>query len=254
VTTTVTRLASLLALAALGLSGCGSSGGSSVVSQTGSNVAKIKSGVLDLRLLVTPHDGGAPFGFELKGPFSLDSGKLPVARITYTQMANGNKASATFVSNGARAWIVSDAGTRRLTTGQAQALRMSETLSGLDIGGWVKDAKVTDGPAGTDLVRGKVDVVAAANGLSGVAALAGKGVPSIEGADAKRLEEATRSSTVELISTKDDHLLRRLSMRADLGFDVPQTLRAALGSRVGARVDFRLAIAKPNSHVVVTGP
>jgi outer membrane lipoprotein-sorting protein len=250
----VIRTLCLVVLAAVSLAGCGGSGASGVVADTGANLAKIHSGVLDLALTVTPHDGGKPFGFELRGPFSFGSGGLPVARITYTQTANGGSASATFVSNGRRAWIVSPSGTRTLSAAEARSLSMSGTLSGLDIGDWVKHPSVERGPGGTDVVRGTVDVVAAANGLSGVAALAGKSMPAIEGDDAKRLESAARATSVELVTTKRDRLLRRLAMTADLGFSVPASLRAALGSRVGAKIDFRLRIARPNSRVVVTGP
>lgn len=239
-------------LAAVALAGCG--GSPSVASQTGSNVSKIHSGVLDLKLLVQPHGGGSPFGFELRGPFALRNGGLPVARIAYTQTASGQSATATFVSNGKKAWIVSSAGTRQLSDAQARGLAFPGGFSGLDIGSWIKDAKVSDGGAGLDRVTGTLDVVAAANGLRGVAGLSGKSVPEISGDDASRLRSATRSSSVVLLTTKNDHLLRRLAVSADLGFAVPASLKQALGSDVGARVQFVLAITRPNSHIVVSGP
>ena len=108
----VTRLVPLVAVLALAASGCG--GSANVASQTGGNVAKIHSGVLDLRLVVTPHGGGSPFGFELRGPFALREGKLPVARLALTQIANGKSATATLVSDGRRAWIVSNGDARAL--------------------------------------------------------------------------------------------------------------------------------------------
>jgi hypothetical protein len=207
--------------------------------------------------MVTPRDGGEPFGFELKGPFSLSGPKL-VARIAYTQIANGTSATATLVSDGRRAWIVSDRGTRALSSAQAQSVRGSlggsGGLGGFDIGSWIRDPKVVDGPGGTDRVRGTLDVVAATNGLSGVAALAGRNVATIEDDDATRLRDATRSSSVDLLTSKGDRLLRRLALSADLGFDVPASLRRALGTRVGARIDFLLAVARPNSRVVVQAP
>jgi len=246
----VRRLVPLLVLAAL--AGCGGSG--NVASQTGANVSKITSGVLDLKLLVRPHGGGSPFGFELKGPFALQSGGLPVARIAYTQTANGRSATATFVSNGRKAWIVSTAGTRQLSAAQARGVSFGNTFSGLDLGTWIKDAKVSAGPPGLERVTGTLDVVAAANGLRGIAGLSGRTLPQISGSDADRLRSATRSSSVVLLTTKSGHLLRRLAVSADLGFSVPASLERALGSSVGARVDFLLAIARPNSHVVVSGP
>jgi hypothetical protein len=249
----VTRLAPLVALLALAAAGCGG-GGASVASQTGTNVAKIKSGVLDLRLVVDPHGGGEPFGFELRGPFALREGKLPVARLALTQIANGSSATATLVSDGRRAWIVSSGVTRALSSSQASGLSFTGGFQGLDIGSWIRDPKVTDAGNGLDRVTGRLDVVAAANGLNGIAALTGRTVPKLAGDDATRLEEATRSSSVVLLTGKDDRLLRSLNVAADLGFDVPASLRQALGTRVGAKIEFRLAVARPNSRVVVHAP
>jgi hypothetical protein len=265
----VTRLAPILvaAVAALAASGCGGSNAGSVVSETTQNLGKIHSGVLDLKLMVTPHGRGEPFGFELKGPISLRPGKLPVARIEYTQTANGKSASATFVSDGTHAWVVSATGTRPLTAAQAAPLQgATHALSGsgggglsaFDVGAWLKHPKVSDGgtvgDTATQKVKGELDVVAAANGLMGFAALAGRNSSQIMGDDATRLQNAVRSSSVELLTGKADHLLRRLTMLADLGFDVPSTLKNALGTSVGAKVDFLLAVDRPNTPVVVHGP
>jgi hypothetical protein len=240
-------------LLVLAVTGCGG-GSSSVAAQTGRNVAKIHSGVLDLRLVVTPHGGGSPFGFELRGPFALREGKLPVARLALTQIANGSSATATLVSDGRRAWVVSSGGTRALSSTQARGLSFTGGFTGLDIGSWIRDAKVSDGGADLDRVTGRLDVVAAANGLDGVAALAGRSMPTIAGDDAKRLEAATKSSRVVLLTRKSDRLLRSLDVAADLGFDVPASLARALGAQVGARVEFKLAVARPNSRVVVHAP
>jgi hypothetical protein len=247
----VRRVAPVLALVVLCAAGCGSG---SVVSETGKNLGKIHSGVLDLKLIVTPQDGSDPFGFELKGPFALREGKLPVARIAYTQVANGTSATATLVSNGARVWVVSDGGTNELTSAETSRLRAPESLRGMDIGSWIRDETVSSGPDGTDRVRGKVDVVAVANGLRDIAALAGRRIETIEGRDADRLRDALRASRVELLTSKKDRLLRRLALFANLGFAVPESLKQALGTTVGAKVDFVFAVARPNSRVVVTGP
>jgi hypothetical protein len=248
----VTRLIPLVVVLTLVLAGCGGSG--SVLSQTGKNVAKIHSGVLDLKLIVTPHGSGKPFGFELKGPFSLREGKLPIARVVYTQIANGQSANATFVSNGTHAWIVSGSGTHELSAAAAQGLTFTGGFTGMDIASWVKNAKVADAGPGLDRVTGTLDVVAAANGLRGVAALAGRNVTGIEGSDADRLRTATKSSSIELLTSKGTRLLRRLSVSTDLGFNVPASLKRALGADIGAKVDFLLAVARPNSRVVVQAP
>jgi len=251
---------------ALATAGCGGTSAGSVVSETSKNLAKIHSGVLDLKLMVTPRGGGQPFGFELRGPFSIRPGKLPVARVAYTQTANGHSATATFVSDGTRAWVVSSGGTKPLSAAQAVALRGSAQvlggggggLSSFDVGAWLRQPKLSDGGtvggAPTDRITGQLDVVSAANGLMGFAALAGRNATQIAGADATRLRDATRSSSVAVLTGKKDRLLRRLSLSADLGFAVPAALKAALGTTVGAKVDFLLAVDKPNEPVVVHGP
>jgi hypothetical protein len=259
----VTRLASFaFALAAaLAAAGCGGTNATSTVSETTKNLAKIHSGVLDLKLLVTPRSG-EPFGFELKGPFSLRPGKLPVARVAYIQTANGRSARATFVSDGNRAWVISNGRTAELSAEQAGSLRTSTQalgssgggLSTFDVGAWIDEPKASGGVGATDRVTGRLDVVAAANGLMGLAALAGRNGTQIEGADADRLRQATRASSVELLTGKDDRLLRRLRLSADLGFDVPHTLKQALGTTVGAKIDFLLAVDRPNTPVRVKGP
>ncbi len=248
------RCLPVVALLALAASGCGGSSASGVVSATGKNVAKIHSGVLDLKLVVTPHGGGKPFGFELKGPFALRAGKPPLARIVYTQMTNGKPATATLVSNGQHLWVISNGRTKELSAAQAEGLSFSGGFSGMDIGSWIRSPKMTSDGATLDRVTGDLDVVAAANGLTGVAALAGRNVPTIQGDDAKRLEAATKTSKVELLTTKGDRLLRRLMVSADLGFRVPTSLSRALGTSVGAKIDFVLAVARPNSRVVVQAP
>jgi hypothetical protein len=258
-------VALILVASALAVSGCGGSSATSTVSETTHNLAKIHSGVLDLKLLVTPRSGD-PFGFELKGPFALRAGKLPVARIVYTQTANGSSATATLASDGKRGWIIANGTTTPLTDAQAatllsgtQALEGGEGgLSRFDVASWIEDPQQSDGgevgDAETDRVTGKLDVVAAANDLMGFAALAGREGSQIEGADADRLREATRSSSVDLFTGKDDRLLRKLTLSADLGFDVPQSLKRALGTTVGAKIDFLLAVDRPNAPVRVKGP
>lgn len=51
-----------------------------------------------------------------------------------------------------------------------------------------------------------------------------------------------------------DQLLRRLLLKADLGLEVPESLRRALGQVVGAKVEFELAVASPNEPVTVKPP
>lgn len=256
------RSSLLLGALAAALAACGGDGAEEVLGETAANVGQIRSGVLDLALVVEPHDG-EPFGFEIRGPFSLagDDG-LPVLDVEYTQIANGERASVKLVATGGKAYAVVDRQAYELTDEQASSLRGAAAgargLEELALDDWIVDPEIGDGGvvAGdeTERVRGEIDVVAAANGLLELARSFGTDLPAIEGTHAEQLADAVRSTLLEVHTGKDDRLLRRLLLEADFGLDVPRDLRAALGDVVGARVSFRLAVVKPNTEVRVGAP
>jgi hypothetical protein len=260
------RAASLLVLVAL-LAGCGGSGrADQVLSDAAGNLGKLRSGDLTLRLVVSPRDGKkGRIGFELRGPFALRPGTLPVAEVAYTQIAGAHEATATFISTGAKAFAVVNGKAYELPASSTNAVRQaaggpggSNTFGQLRIDNWVKHPVVGDGGevggAPTNRVSGDLDVVAAANGLLDLVRQLGRAAPTIEGDQAKQLEKAVKSSSFGLWSGRDDHLLRRLLLKADLGLDVPPSLRRVLGDVVGAKIDFELAISNPNKPVSVAPP
>src|SRR5207247_238435 len=140
----------------------------------------------------------------------------------------------------------------------ASGIGGSGGLGQFRIDSWVKDPVVSDGGevGGTDTehVSAHLDVVAAANGLLGFVRQLGRDVPTIQGSSAKQLEDAVKSSSFEVWSGRKDHFLRRMLLNADLGLDVPESLRRALGDVVGAKIEFELAIANPNQPVSVPPP
>jgi hypothetical protein len=258
----VRRAAALLVLAALA-AGCGGEGrADEVLAEAAASVERINSGDLTLRLVVSPREGTkGRAGFELRGPIALRRGSLPVARIAYTQIAGERQATATFISTGEKAYVEVDGKVYELPPESSESLRQaggSGGLAELEIGSWVKDPVVTDGGqvggTSTDRISADLDVVAAANGLLDLVRQLGSEAPTIRGDDAKQLEDAVKASSFELWSGKKDHLLRRLLLEADLGFDVPESLRRVLGEAVGAKVEFELAIANPNEPVSVEPP
>ena len=257
------RVAVLLAAAAL--AGCG--GGESaedVLAETAENLGEIRSGTLDVRLVVEPRGEGDPFGFELRGPFSLrDAGSLPVLDVAYTQIANGQRATVNLVSTGENAYARVGDRTVELTDRQEQDLRSAtrglgddgEGAAELPLDDWIVDPERSDGDdvagAETDRVTGKLDPVAVVNGLSGLARSFGRDVPRIEGQNAEQLRRGTRATSFELVTGKEDRLLRRLRMEADFAFTPPEELRRALGELVGAKVTFELGVTNPNEPVEV---
>ena len=254
------RRAALLAGVAL-LAGCG--GGPSahdVLSQTAARLGRIRSGTLDLRLVLTPSGraGKGRIGFTLRGPFELRPSALPVLHVTYTQLAGTRSATATLVSNGRSAYA--ESGGRRIALsgaqlaqlrGATQQLGASGGLARLPIEDWIQHPKVSDGGnvggADTDHVSAGLDVVNAANGLLDLVRAFGNNVPRLTGKSADQLRKAVKSSSFDLWTGKKDRLLRRLTIAAEFGVDVPQQLRKALGALVGAKFDFELAVSDPKT-------
>jgi hypothetical protein len=263
------KRAVLALLAALALAGCGAGDANDVLGESAGKLGEIESGDLDLRLIVTPHDGedGGEFGFEVHGPFAFpERGGLPVMDAEYVQVVDGKRASVRLVSTGTEAFAVVGDEVTELTDEQEAQLRIAGRSLGSGAGSvlsfplddWARDAEVSDGGevggAETDRIAGELDVVAAVNGLGDLARAAGRALPKVEGEEAERLEAATREATFEAWVGKDDRLLRRLLLKADFGLDVPAGLRAALGDLVGAAVELELAVTDPNSDVKVERP
>jgi len=258
------RAASLVALVLL-LPGCGGGEANQVLSDSASSVGKLRTGNLTLRLVVSPRQGTkGRIGFELRGPFALRAGALPVAKIAYTQIAGAHEGTATFISTGAKAYAEVNGKAYELPPSSAESIRQAAGggsdggLAELRIDNWVKDPKVTDGGevggVQTQRVSGDLDVVAAANGLLDLVRQLGRNAPTIEGDQAKQLERAVKSSSFDLWAGRDDHVLRRLLLKADLGLQVPESLRRVMGDVVGAKIDFELAVSNPNEPVSVQPP
>lgn len=252
------RAALLLAAVAALASGCGGSDAHSVLSDTADNLGKIRSGDLTLRLVVSPRRGTkGRVGFELSGPFALRQNSLPIARIAYTQIAGAREATATFISTGSKAYAEANGKVQELPALATESIRRASSGGvgglGLDIASWVKDPHVTTS-GDEQHVSSKLDVVNAANGLLDLLRELGRAAPTIQGDEAKRLRDAVESSSFDVWTSKDGHLLRRLLLKADLGLSVPSELRRVLGTVVGAKVDFEFAIARANKPVTVTPP
>jgi hypothetical protein len=247
------------------LAGCGGGGGqaNALLSDTAANLGKLHSGNLTLRLVVSPRQGTkGRVGFELQGPFALRNGGLPVAKVAYTQIRNAHEGTATFISTGAKAYAEVNGKAYELppssTAELQQAAGSSGTFGQLRIDNWVDDA--VTGPGGsvggaeTEHLSGKLDVVAAANALMDLLRQLGRDAPTLEGDQAKKLEDAVQSSSFDLWTGRADRQLRRLLLKANLGLHVPESLRRVLGDVVGAKIEFELAVSNPNTPVTVPPP
>jgi hypothetical protein len=254
------RAAVLLAVATLA-AGCGQGRAHQVLADTAGNLGKIHSGDLTLRLVVSPRQGTkGRIGFELSGPFALRPGALPIARVAYTQIAGPREATATFISTGTKTYAEVNGKVYELPASATETVRRaaggiggSGGIGRLDIASWVKHPQVSS-TDGSDHVSAELDVVNAANGLLGLLRGLGRDAPTIEGDGATQLRDAVTSSSFDVWTGRKDHLLRRLSLNAALGLNVPDSLRRVLGSVVGAKIQFELAVAHPNQAVSVPPP
>lgn len=255
------RAGALLVACAALVAGCGQSHAHRVLADTANKLGKIHSGDLTLRLVVSPRTGTkGRIGFVLSGPFALRAGALPIARVDYTQIAGAREATATFISTGNKAYAEVNGKVYDLPPSATASIRRagaglggSGGIGGLDIASWVKHPSArTEG--NLEHVTADLDVVNAANGLLSLLRGLGRAAPTIQGDEAKRLRAAVVASSFDVWTGKDDHLLRRLVLKAELGFDVPATLQRVLGRVVGGKIDFELGVAHPNQAVSVTPP
>jgi hypothetical protein len=261
----VKPVVALLAALLLSFAGCGANGGSAheVLSETASNLSEIESGTLFMRLVASGTNGlRAESGFELEGPFSLgEGGPLPVAEIEYRKIAGAEQATATFISTGEEVFVRAGGVTfevPRSMLADEGGVAGSEAVAGLGelrIEDWFIDPDLSEGGEGVDGVRARLDVVAAVNDLLElVRAFGAADLGLLEGRSAEQLERSVRSGRIEVLTGKDDRLLRRLTIDVDLGPQGPRELEQALGELGGARLRFEFGVSDHNEPVEVEAP
>jgi hypothetical protein len=249
----------LAAVAAL--SGCGAGAGGPAgpaLQETARKLDRIESGVLSLEVRMEAKDG-EELGYEIEGPIKLAGGdELPLADVEYTQRANGREEKVRLVLTADGGWVEQDGERTDLSASQLEELRTSGSLLGrvgletLDFDKWIVDPKRSDGPDDTDKITGELDVAAALNGLAGLSGMLGSGPRELGETRREQVEDAVSDSSFELLTGKDDRLLRKLALMVQFDADVPDELREALGKdAVGARFEFDLALDDVNQPVEI---
>ncbi len=211
-------------------------------------------------------EGGERVGFELAGPFELGSdGDGSRFQLDYTQIRGDEEATVAVISTGDRAYVTIGDETYELPPDRAAELTGAgavlggEGLGELDVGAWLQDPALSDGDDiggdETDRIEATLDVAAAARDLIDLARRAGAvSAPALTAEDAQRLAEAADTASVELLTGRDDRLLRRLDAHVEIGLEVPEELESVLGRVVGTNIDFELGIARPNQEITVEAP
>ena len=157
------RAFAALAVCAIFLGGCGASEAEKALDETASNLGEIRSGQMEMKVVVSPNTDGSDIGFELEGPFSLpDEGELPTTDLRYAQIAGESRGEVRFVSNRDGAWVEVDGQAYELPADRVDALigdggDGGGPLADLELASWARDAEVVDGPSipgeETQLVR-----------------------------------------------------------------------------------------------------
>jgi hypothetical protein len=242
------ELAAALAVAAL--AGCGGGGSGSVLSDSSKALGGVRSGVLSLKVVIEPRGGAGknPFGFELKGPFTL--GDTTLARMTYTQIANGRTGTATFVLGRNGGYVEANGARHALTAQQLQqfrgATRKAAGGGGLQLDRWATSVHRSDcGDA--VCVKGDLDPVKAIMGLTQLQRQVGAGAAPVAGS--QDLGDAVKSSRYDLVARKSDKVPQKLALVVDFERQVPPKLRRSLGTYAGAKIAFSFALDRPNEDV-----
>ncbi len=133
-------------------------------------------------------------------------------------------------------------------------------LDGLSLQRWLVDPTLATGPtidgAATEVITGKADAVAILNDVIGLTERFGAGDGSIkplEGDAASRVRRSVAGARAEVVTGKEDRLLRRADVSADLSVTDPK-VRDALGDLAGARLTLSLGVTELNRPVEVTVP
>ncbi|MEA2843368.1 MAG: hypothetical protein QOJ69_1039 [Actinomycetota bacterium] len=266
----IRRPLAVVAVGALLLAGCAkSTPGTRALDATQDKLDEVRSGTLSLQLLASSTDApeGTGAGFLLEGPFAVgaEEGSLPVADLRFTRITGPDRHTTRFISTGSRAFVEVGGDVTELTDEQLADLRVrdgasTEGLEGLTLTRWLDEPSVGPGPevdgAPTEQVTGKADAVAILNDVIGLLDQFGTGqdgVERLEGDAADRVRRAVASAGAEVVTGRDDRLLRRANASVDLAVADPE-VRKALGDLAGARLALSLEVTNLNQPVEVGAP
>lgn len=245
------------AVAVAALTACGSPGSpaESALRDTAKNLGDIRSARLDLRM-TAESAASEPVGFSLKGPFALPEKEgLPVADVEVTELRGKQSVTSSFVSTGTEAYVVRDGRATKLA-GDVSVGGESGGLESLRIDGWLRDPEIADGSGDTERITAGLNVAAAFDDLGrlgerlGTSALAG--LRPLDDAAKAQLERSAKDSSIEVVTGKDDRLLRRLVLKVTLtaAGEVPEGLR----SLVPVTLTLSMDLAEVNQPVRVEPP
>ena len=255
---------------ALLLAGCARPSAQEVLADTAANLGRIDSGVLSMRMSAeSTGQLAGEMGFELEGPFALPIGDetLPVAEFRYTQTAGPEVAEATFISTGEQAFVEIGDQAYELPADElaeqpaAAPAAAAAGLTSLRLNEWIREPELSDGGevggADTWKVTADLNAAEAIPDLMQLSDSMGSGglLAAFEGAGAEQLEQAVESSTIEVYTGKDDHLLRRMVMNIRLGLShLAEDLGEAVTELAAVHLRFEVGVSEIGRQVSVEAP
>ena len=265
------RIAIAALVFVLVVAGCGHGSTRDPVADARNGLDQVKRGTVHVELEMV--DGRAPspsVGFATDGTFDLGptSAARPATDVMTVNLGTPDDLPSHFVSTGQDAFIVQgDVGY------QLKAMPLPPAQPVLDLPTLLGDLKAqppTTTAAGdaVDRVTGGVDPVATVNGVVDLADRLGAGPDAalrVSPADAARVRGATRSSTVEVLTGRDDHLLRSFIAHIELATTTPSSPPFADAMTGGAVVHalrklgqvtltVEVRLDDPNAPVVIAPP
>jgi hypothetical protein len=213
----------------------------------------------------------------MDGPFDLApaGATLPIADLTSTNLSDPAMPTARFVSTGHTAFIMKGEVGYQLTDEQLSSVRLttssstgSNSFAGLDLRHWVVDPAQQPGTTiageAVDRITGRVDPVAALNGIVDLAGQLGTGQGSslrVSDSEADAVRASAKSSTFEIATGASDHLFRSLTAQVEFAANASASSSSGSGAVLDSLIKLGhltltivLRIERPNSAVSVSPP
>ena len=220
-------------------------------------LAQIDSGRIEVAIrAISPE--AEPDSFEMSGAFAAATAEesLPIADLTYIDRSGIEPQESRFISDGERAWVVNEHGTKTLEDERLDALRGGGDVAGLrtlEPTTWfegtpsAQPGEAVDGEPTTSY-SGEVDVVALIEDITLMSANLGAFVSEeITDAGADRIRAAASNASLTVVAGTDDNLIRAV----DFGVDIadPNGLRPILRELSANRIEFDLSLQDINEPV-----
>lgn len=268
------RVGLLIAVGLIAFTACGGdpapdnggdeSQGSGGIAAVDEAMGEIDSGRIQLSLkALNPDD--PPRGFEMAGVFAApkSADELPVADLTYKNLLPTVTREKGFVSDGSRAWVITDQGFTELKDDKLESLEGGADVAGvrqLAFAKWFtgevseQPGEALDGLA-TVAYAGEIDGAVVLNDIIAMTKSLGANVESpLDEEGLELVRGAIESPEAVILAGEEDHIPRRITFSAGFPPGRISDLGAALGRLYAQRVEFQIDLTEVNRPVTPPAP